>query len=59
MNGRELEVVFSAVYGLPEAYRLALSKALSWEAMCYLLNGLSVNLESLIELEECDVHGEA
>lgn len=57
MNGRELEVVFAGIYALPQTYREQLAKAMSWEAMCYLLNGLSLNLESLVELEECQVKG--
>jgi len=58
MNGRELEVVFSGVYTLPDAYRNALSKAMSWEAMCYLLNGLSIDLSELVWLDERDMQGE-
>ncbi|WP_135079860.1 hypothetical protein [Terasakiella sp. SH-1] len=59
MNGRELEVVFSGVHTLPEGYRSALSQALSWEALCYLLNGLSINLEGLVDLEEREADGMA
>lgn len=58
MNGRELEVVFSGIYTLPDLYREALSKAMSWEAICYLLNGLSINLENLVWLEEREAEGE-
>ena len=59
MNGRDLQVIFSGIYCLPLGYRKALSKAVSWEAMCYLLNGLSIDLAELVALEEQDVKGEA
>jgi|GEM_PF-4615029 len=59
MNGRELQVIFSGVYALPLSYREALTKAMSWEVMCYLLNGLSLDLEELVELDEQKVKGEA
>ncbi|SCA55388.1 hypothetical protein MTBPR1_100029 [Candidatus Terasakiella magnetica] len=57
MNGRELEVVFSGVYTLPDIYRETLSKAMSWEAICYLLNGLSIDLEGLVSLDEMEADG--
>lgn len=59
MNGRELEVVFSGISCLPLGYRKALSKVISWEAMCFLLNGLSIDFAELVTLEEQDVKGEA
>ncbi|NVJ92530.1 MAG: hypothetical protein HWE34_12770 [Methylocystaceae bacterium] len=57
MTARELEVIFNGVYALPENYREALSKAMSWQAMCYLLNGLSLNLSELVWLDERTVDG--
>ena len=57
MNGRELEVLFNSIYTLPDAYREDLAKAMSWEAMCYLLNGLSVNLSDLVDLDEIEPDG--
>lgn len=58
MSARELAVIFQGVHHLPQAYRHALSQALSWEAMCYLLNGLSIDLNDLVHLDEIEVAGQ-
>jgi len=57
MHSRTLEVAFQGVYSLPDTYRDALSQAMSWEAMCYLLNGLSIDLSDLVKLDEGEVDG--
>lgn len=47
----DMTVVLSALHGLPASYRQALSDAMSWQALCYLLNGLSLDINSLIDLD--------
>jgi len=47
----DMPVVLAALHGLPASYRRALCDAMSWQALCYLLNGLSLDINKLVDLE--------
>jgi len=47
----DMPVVWEALHGLPASYRRALSEVMSWQALCYLLNGLSLDINSLVDLD--------
>lgn len=47
----DMPVVLETLHGLPAVYRRALSDAMSWQALCYLLNGLSLDINNLVDLD--------